>query len=55
MLAAIILPTGITVSAEAQERVPCNARDALTEQLETDHAEKPIGLGLTDAGTVLEL
>ena len=55
MLAAILLPAGINLSAEAQERVPCNARDVLADELKTDHAEKPIGLGVTDAGKVIEL
>ena len=55
MLVAILLPAGITVSAEAQEGVPCKDRGALTEELKTNHAEKPIGLGVTNAGAVIEL
>jgi len=55
MLAAILMPAGISVSAEAQDSVPCKDRSALTEELKTDHAEKPIGLGVTNAGTVIEL
>jgi hypothetical protein len=55
MLAAILSPAGVTVSAEAQDSFLCNARDTLTRDLKTDHAEMPIGLGVTDAGTVIEL
>mgnify|MGYP001316729847 CR=1 FL=1 len=54
-LVAILLPARISISAEAQDGVPCKDRGALSEELKTGHAEKPIGLGVTNAGTVVEL
>ena len=62
VLAAILFPAGITVSAEAQQPVAetpgamtCNTRDVLTAELKAEFAETPMGLGMTAAGTVLEL
>ena len=54
-LVVILLPARISISAEAQDGVPCKDRGALSEELKTDHAEKPIGLGVMNAGTVVEL
>jgi hypothetical protein len=55
MLATLLLMSGTTAPAEAQEAMNCNARENMAKALTTEYDEKPSGLGVTHVGTVIEL
>lgn len=55
VLAALLLISGMTVPANAQEGMNCNTGEDMTNALAREYAEQPAGLGVTNAGTVVEL
>jgi hypothetical protein len=54
IVSGLVLPAGITTPANAAG-FDCGPRDMLTTQLRADFSEHPSGVGVTSAGTLLEL
>ena len=54
IVSGLVLPAGITTPANAAG-FDCGPRDMLTTKLQADFSELPSGVGVTSAGTLLEL
>jgi hypothetical protein len=54
IVSGLVLPAGIITPANAAA-LDCGPRDVLTTKLQADFSELPSGLGVTSAGTLIEL
>jgi hypothetical protein len=54
MVSGLVLPAGIISPAQSAD-LDCAARDRLAKQLQVEFSELPTGVGVTSAGTLIEL
>ena len=54
IVSGLVLPAGIISPAKSAD-LECAARDRLAKQLQVEFSELPTGVGVTPAGTLIEL